>query len=877
MKRFLPALLFASSLQAATYTVTATSLTMHVGDPVPPLIFNVSAYVGSYSSLFNGAPALSTTATSASGAGTYPITIAAGSMSAVNSGDLLAVVNGTLTIIPVDGIGAQLNNDIAYPSGEFSAPMFGIINVKSNLIANLAGDCSTDDTVNLQALLAWGRDVREATVNVTGTTVTASSGISFTGLTGAVQINGIIATISSVTDSTTLTLTRSLGTLVRATLRPGRNVVNTNASTNTVTATTGPTFTGVAVGALILVNGVTYQITSVTDSTDVVVQAYDGGPSLTTQSGANAYVGNPGSAWGRQMLQLYFPAGCYLVTNQLREYGNYFTFLGDGPQKSYIRLAPNSAIGNGRAKAYLLVVASNNVNQNFRELIWNMGFDVGPGNPNIEAVHWLANNMGSLRNVQIWCEDSNCLQALGFEGAYPGPSMIRNVAIYGGQFGIQMNGQAEYHETLENITTEGQTKYAISNGNFHFALRHWLNANPVGAMSSTGAYATAAILDSELIFNGAGTVTGLSNGSGVLYGRNVSCTGYNPCEIDGATGTPVTRSTLAYEFWTGSAQSIFHSGHPPGSLGLPESETPSNPDPCTHSNCDWEQLGSDPSTWAGTIASPTSTSLYLAPGTYNSPTNQAVTVPDSVNYINFNAAQFSLATSSAYLTVNVAGSSTTPLIIDGCIYAGCSINHTGSRTIVVNDSNFTYQSAPGAGNVYMDDVVTGHYPNGAGNGPTFYAGQNIWARDLNIETGSPTDLSYPKFFCNGATMWVLGYKTELDSPSIVEQNGCRAEIFGFFFYQLSIHPVPAGAATINLTNSSLFTTGFIFVNAAGYGAPNWVNETLGNSSYYLATPNVDASQVLNMFYSDGASATWPGILIVRDPRTLIWSVIGLPH
>ena len=45
---------------ASTFTVTAPHLTMHVGDPVPPLIFNVSAYSGSYASHFSGEPVRST-------------------------------------------------------------------------------------------------------------------------------------------------------------------------------------------------------------------------------------------------------------------------------------------------------------------------------------------------------------------------------------------------------------------------------------------------------------------------------------------------------------------------------------------------------------------------------------------------------------------------------------------------------------------------------------------------------------------------------------------------------------------------------------------------------------------------------------------------
>src|ERR1700680_2473657 len=121
MKTFAQFILFSLSLpaMASTYTVTASHLTMHVGDPVPPLIFNISAYPGSYASNFIGEPARSTLATSTSPAGNYPIIISQGSLKTVDPRDSLRFVNGTLTIIPADSIGAQLTNIITYPPGFF--------------------------------------------------------------------------------------------------------------------------------------------------------------------------------------------------------------------------------------------------------------------------------------------------------------------------------------------------------------------------------------------------------------------------------------------------------------------------------------------------------------------------------------------------------------------------------------------------------------------------------------------------------------------------------------------------------------------------------------------------------------------------------------
>src|ERR1700730_16835801 len=131
-------LLLSLPAMASTYTVTAPHLTMHVGDPVPPLIFNISAYSGSYASHFSGEPTRSTLATSSSPVGNYPITILQGSLETVDRGDSLRFVSGILTIIPADPIGAQITNEITYPPGFFDGPRgYSAIDVTNNSVANL--------------------------------------------------------------------------------------------------------------------------------------------------------------------------------------------------------------------------------------------------------------------------------------------------------------------------------------------------------------------------------------------------------------------------------------------------------------------------------------------------------------------------------------------------------------------------------------------------------------------------------------------------------------------------------------------------------------------------------------------------------------------
>src|SRR5947199_9691247 len=70
------------------------------GDSIKGLTFSITGFVkGDTSTVVQGAPVLSTSATSASAAGRYSISIAAGTLSAGNY-DFPNLVNGQLTVHP---------------------------------------------------------------------------------------------------------------------------------------------------------------------------------------------------------------------------------------------------------------------------------------------------------------------------------------------------------------------------------------------------------------------------------------------------------------------------------------------------------------------------------------------------------------------------------------------------------------------------------------------------------------------------------------------------------------------------------------------------------------------------------------------------------
>ena len=696
------------TVRATTYTITAPHLTMHVGDPIPPLIYRLSPSSGKGASIFTGEPSRSTTATSASRVGDYPIHIIQGSLRLVSQQDHILFQDGTLSVISADGIGAQLSNQIAYPPGFLRGPSgHAAIDVTNNTIANLIGDCLTDNAQAFERLLS-------------------------------------------------------------------QNGIRTRATTN----------------------------------------------------------------GGSTPLYLYFPAGCYATSQPLTIYGNSWTVWGSGPQVSYIRLLPHSAAFNAGHVTQFFSPQSVTGNSNFREYIYNLGINIGVGNPDALPLTTIQNNSGAIRNVQIWADDSVCPYAINFNRAYPGPMLFKNVAIYGCAMAYS-SGQGEYNITFEGLTTEGQTATVLDNHFIKASIRHWLSDNAVVALHAYGSTTSnVSVLDSELLDGSPQSAGILVDKGSSVYVANLKSSGYSPTEVDSGNGTTVTRAGNIQQAWTGLAQTTFNRPEDADSLHLSVTETPLPVDPPIQQ---WTQLSSVVSSWPREILQAKSSTVYAAAGIYQATGTTEIHVGDNINHLDFFQSKFTSGAPQLILTVS--GNSKVPLVIDGCIYESCQIRHLGKRGVVLRDTTlYSYTAQEGSGDLFIEDSVLNEGANGT-LPLTLYSSQHIWARQLNLEQKASA-----KLVCSGCYLWILGYKTEQSSPSLVLTNGAAVEVFGFFFYQ-NAPPAGVGSASIYLTDSSLFATGWTKVDVRGRGQPNWVIETRGGRSSAVATHDVDSSQQLNAFFS----------------------------
>lgn len=113
----------------ATLTVTADNKAKAFGAALPPLTATITGFVnGDTAAAISGAPSLTTTATSGSAAGGYPISAAIGTLSAASY--TFNFVNGALTVSPVSLLVTADNKTKVFgaPLPNFTAMFTGLVN-----------------------------------------------------------------------------------------------------------------------------------------------------------------------------------------------------------------------------------------------------------------------------------------------------------------------------------------------------------------------------------------------------------------------------------------------------------------------------------------------------------------------------------------------------------------------------------------------------------------------------------------------------------------------------------------------------------------------------------------------------------------------------
>lgn len=524
--------------------------------------------------------------------------------------------------------------------------------------------------------------------------------------------------------------------------------------------------------------------------------------------------------------RIYFPNGTYLVSQRLewkKADGTWASGLGLQGQSranTIIKLKDNAAgFADPQASRAVIYLASkpggpSNATTGggynaFNNHIFDMTVDVGSGNPGATAIDFFANNIGSLRDVTIRGTRGQGRIGLRMQGRYAvGPCLIKNVSIDGFDYGIWVSF-AEYSVTFEHITLTNQKLAGIRNDHNVISIRDLKSTNSVPAIINTASPGLITLVDGNLS-GGAAINSAIDNQQGVLYARNITTTGYQSAINN--RGTVVSGNSVT-EFVSNEIESLNPS--PQMSLGLPIQETPEYFDTNLANWASVVDFGAvrnndadDRVAIQAALDSGKST-IYFPTGRYK--LSGTLYVRGNVKHIiglgsfldpigtGFDSAsapkamfRFESSTSDVLLeqiTLSMWFLSKPGLI---CVEHATPRSLTLRNVLMWGSSvDAAYRSTAGAGNLFLEDVSN----QAGGTGWFFGPGQNVWARQFNLEGDRV------KVTNNGANLWVLGIKTEAGKPIIDTLGGGKTEVLGGLVY--AVIPVGANDAAFSNHESSV--------------------------------------------------------------------------
>ena len=507
-----------------------------------------------------------------------------------------------------------------------------------------------------------------------------------------------------------------------------------------------------------------------------------------------------GLGFGNLKKILYFPNGTYRVTHTLEwrlangTWSTWLTLMGQNRDRTVIRLADGApGFGNPAAPLPVLRTASQNANatdgsgnQAFHNFIFDLTVDVGSGNPGADGLDLLVNNRGALRNVVVRSPTATSGHTgIAMDRRWPGPLLIDNVRVTGFGRGLEI-GYSEYSAVINQLRLSGQREYGLANNGNVLSVRGLRSQNVVPAVLndvlSPTPLSLLTLLDSALSGGQTGTAAVVNNAGAFL--RNVQVNGYSMSVLN--RGVPNT--TLNLQEWS-SAPTVAQLGAPPTSKNLPVQDAPAVP---VFTSAQWAGVktsgavagdNTDDTTAIQKALDSGKPVVYFGPGRYI--ISRPLQVPGSVRLIlgldaTINATTGVFGPASTSPAFSIPGSAPDPLTVSQ-VYFETSPSVVDfapaiGRTLDLRDIHLSGSPViEPSGQLYLSDVD-------GGAGWHFTAGQQIWAQQLNIESKGT------KITNAGATLWVLGLKTEKPGTAVASTAGAATEVLGALLY-------PAAAVT----------------------------------------------------------------------------------
>lgn len=529
---------------------------------------------------------------------------------------------------------------------------------------------------------------------------------------------------------------------------------------------------------------------------------------------------------------LFFPSGTYVISKPLEwklSDGSWSTgtdLIGQNRDHTILKLKDGaSGFGDPAAPKSVIVTASQNGaldgggNQAFNNFIFDLTIDVGRNNLGANGIDYMVSNRGAIRNVVIKAPAGSGNVGLNMTRRWPGPAVIEDVAIRGFSRGVLI-GSMQYGITFENLRVSEQRVAGIENIDNILSIRRMVSENSVPAIVNGGA---VTLVDSDLLGGAAGR-SAIENQT-MVFLRNLNIGGYAALIDDrGITkNMPVTG-----EYSSSAALSLFGTTH---SLSLPVPETPKVPN---FPSSSWAGLGTTSTTDTAddtavlqAVLTSGNPVVYLRPGQIV--VSRTLEVPSTVKVLvgyegviratsKFSGPVFRIHGS---LADHIAVSYLTVRANAGAV----DFENAGLGTVTLTDVNLGGVSSSSpirGGKIWFLNDVEG------GSGWHLTKGQRIYARQFDLE--QPTT----KVVNDGATLWILGIKTENLGTVVESKDGASTEILGGLLYPSA--PIPQGRVGFLSVDSKQSFSLSINANAVTNRYDPLISTTVAGRTMFLKPP-----------------------------------------
>lgn len=490
---------------------------------------------------------------------------------------------------------------------------------------------------------------------------------------------------------------------------------------------------------------------------------------------------------------IYLPNGTYKISDTLitrmedqtkfsKGWRSGMVLYGESTDGTMIRLADSApGFGEGEEKPMLLTGSENpnrpdgTGNQGFKHSVLNLTVHTGKGNPGAVGIDYNVSNIGTIRRVRIVDGDGSGQVGLRLT-RNPGPGLVKEVEIEGFGVGIESAGWL-YSMVFEDVALRGQRVAGVTNKEQALSFRKLTSENSVPVIQTETDRGLINLVDCD--FRGGEASTSAIVNTGKLHIVNLDSTGYGTViqnsgakqeDVRGGSGTTKVANYVShgpYRAFPGSAETT---------LGLPIEESP---DFHTDDFKRWANAAKAASPQAAIDSG--KEIVYFPNGLYK--LDAPLIIRGNVRKIIGMEATLEPGPGFPGGPLVRFEDGDQPEVILEHLRVKGDVEHASDRTFALRHFHIVgalTNTDQATGKLFLEDFIA--------RKSILSAPLRVWARQLNIEK-SPDSVLLTN---DGATLWVLGYKTENAKTAIETLSGGKTELLGGLLYlQTKTSPVPA--------------------------------------------------------------------------------------